>query len=147
MTCHKTKHIFVILISKIPNKTKIIGLICPAVFFTEIFVFRSSNFPFLGFVHFRQSSYKNKKYYVILVYILQSKMGKMEKNHTIKVTKIPKSKRRKYGTTKQQFTKTYIGLQNLQLDKFNLLSQFLSGIYTCIHIFIKSMYRVSHSVV
>ena len=107
MTCHKTKHIFVILISKIPNKTKIIGLICPAVFFTEIFVFRSSNFPFLGFVHFRQSSYKNTKILrnLCLHFAKQDGQdgqdGKKGENDTIKVTKIPKSKRRKYGTTKQ----------------------------------------------
>ena len=44
---------------------------------------------------------KIQKYYVIFVYILQGKMGKMEKhwneNHTTKVTKIPKTKSRKYG--------------------------------------------------
>ena len=41
------------------------------------------------------------KYYVTFEYILQDKMSKTEKNwkenHATKVTKIPKSKRRKYG--------------------------------------------------
>ena len=37
---------------------------------------------------------KIQKYYVILVYILQRKMGKAEKTEVIK---IPKTKRRKYG--------------------------------------------------
>ena len=41
------------------------------------------------------------KYYVIFVYILQGKMGKMDKNwkenHATKMTKIPKTKRRKCG--------------------------------------------------
>ena len=41
------------------------------------------------------------KYYVIFVYILQGKMGKTEnnrkENRTTNVTKIPKTKRRKYG--------------------------------------------------
>ena len=44
---------------------------------------------------------KIRKYYVIFVYILQGKMGKMEikqkENHATKVTKILKTKRRKYG--------------------------------------------------
>jgi hypothetical protein len=44
---------------------------------------------------------KLRKYYVIFVYILQGKMGKTRKNwkenHGTKVTKIPKTKRRKYG--------------------------------------------------
>ena len=77
MTCHKTKHIFVILISKIPSKTKIVGLIGPAVFFTEIFVLRSSHFLF--FVTSGDEVRKIHKYYVIFVYILQGKMGKTEK--------------------------------------------------------------------
>ena len=41
------------------------------------------------------------KEYVIFFYILQGKMDKAEKNrkenHTTKVTKIPKTKRQKYG--------------------------------------------------
>jgi hypothetical protein len=47
---------------------------------------------------------KLRKYYVIIVYILQGKMGKMRKNrkenHATKVTKIPKNQRRKYGMNK-----------------------------------------------
>ena len=45
-----------------------------------------------------------KIYYAIFVYILQGKMGKTEKNqkenHTTKVSKIPKTKRREYGMNK-----------------------------------------------
>ena len=40
---------------------------------------------------------KLQKYYAMFVYILQGKMGKTEKNHATNVTKIPKTKRRKYG--------------------------------------------------
>ena len=52
-------------------------------------------------VTFGDEAMKIRKYYVIFVYILQGKMGKTEKprkgNHTTKVTKIPKTKRQKYG--------------------------------------------------
>ena len=99
MTCHKTKNISVILISKISNKTKIIGLICPAVFFTEISVFRSSHFWFL--VTFEDEVTKIQKYYVKFDYILQ---GKWKENHATKATKIPKTKRRKYGMNKTLLT-------------------------------------------
>ena len=62
-------------------------------------MFRSSHFWFL--VTFGDKVTKIQKYYVIFAYILQGKMGMMEKNrkenHTTKVTKIPKTKRRKYG--------------------------------------------------
>ena len=61
-------------------------------------LFHSSHFSFL--VTFGNEVTKIRKYYVIFVYILQGKMGKTEKNwkenHTTKVTKIPKTKRRKY---------------------------------------------------
>ena len=60
---------------------------------------------FLVFGHFWQQSYKNRKYYVIVVYILQGKMGKTEKqkeNHTTKVNKIPKTKRQKYGMNQKK---------------------------------------------
>ena len=47
---------------------------------------------------------KIQKYYVIFVYILEGKMGKtgekQKENHATKVTKIPKTKRRKYGMNK-----------------------------------------------
>ena len=43
----------------------------------------------------------HRKYYIIFVYILQAKMDMMEKtpkeNHATKITKIPKTKRRKFG--------------------------------------------------
>ena len=62
-------------------------------------MFRSSHFWFL--VTFGDEVMKIRKYYVIFVYILKGKMGKTEKkwkeNHTTKVTKIAKTKRRKYG--------------------------------------------------
>ena len=48
---------------------------------------------------------KIQKSYIIFVYILQGKMGKTEKirkeNHETEVTKIPKTKRRKYGMKKK----------------------------------------------
>ena len=43
-----------------------------------LLMFRSSNFSFL--VTFGDKVTKIRKYYVIFVYILQGKMGKMEKN-------------------------------------------------------------------
>jgi len=46
---------------------------------------------------------KIRKHYVIFVYILQGKMEKKRKeNHVTKVTKIPKTKIRKYGMNKKQ---------------------------------------------
>ena len=61
-------------------------------------LFRSPIFRFLFLAT------KLRKYYVIFVYILQGKMGKMEKprkeNHATKVIKIPKTKRWKYGMNK-----------------------------------------------
>ena len=62
-------------------------------------MFRSSHFSFL--VTFGDKVTKIRKYYLIFVYILQGKMRKTEKiqkeNHATKVTKIPKTKRQKYG--------------------------------------------------
>ena len=57
-------------------------------------MFRSSHFSFL--VNFGDKVTKIWKQYVIFVYILQDKMDKTE-NHATEVTKIPKTKRRKYG--------------------------------------------------
>ena len=66
------------------------------------FVFRLSHiFRFLSLVTFDDEVTKMRKSKVILFYILQGKMGKTEKkrkeNHATKVTKIPKTKRPKYG--------------------------------------------------
>ena len=59
-------------------------------------MFRSSNFSFL--VTFGDEGTKVRKYYVIFVYILQGKTEKIWKEDpATKVTKIPKTKRRKYG--------------------------------------------------
>ena len=62
-------------------------------------MFHSSHFSFL--VTFGDGVTKIQKYYVLFVYILQGKMGNTEKNrkenHATIVTKIPKTKRRKYG--------------------------------------------------
>ena len=45
--------------------------------------------PFFVFGHFCRWCYENTKiYYVVFVYILQGKMGKTEKNHATKVTKM-----------------------------------------------------------
>ena len=58
-------------------------------------------FRFWFLVTFGNEFRKIRKYYVIFVYILQGKMSETEKNrkenHATKVTKIPKTKRRKYG--------------------------------------------------
>ena len=43
-------------------------------------MFRLSHFSFLVFGHFWQQTYKITKILVIFVYILQSKVGKTEKN-------------------------------------------------------------------
>ena len=57
-----------------------------------------SIFRFSISVSFGDEVMKIRKYYVIFVYILQGKMEKNGKdNHKTKVTKIPKSNRRKYG--------------------------------------------------
>ena len=65
-------------------------------------LFRSSHFSFL--VTFGDEVTKIWKYYLIFVYILQGKMGKMEKNwkenHATEVTEIPKDKNT--GWTKQK---------------------------------------------
>ena len=59
-------------------------------------MFRSSHFWFL--VTFGDEVMKIQKYYVLFVYILQGKTEKKQKeNHATKVTKIPKTKRQKYG--------------------------------------------------
>ena len=58
--------------------------------------------PFLvfGFVTFGDEVTRTQKFYIIFVYILQGKMGKMEKNrkvnHATKVTEIPKTNRQKH---------------------------------------------------
>ena len=58
-------------------------------------------FRFLFLVTFGNEVTKIRKYYVIFVYILQGKMEKNQKeNHATKVTKISKTKRRKYGMNK-----------------------------------------------
>ena len=58
-------------------------------------------FCFWFLVTFGDEVTKIQKYYVIFVYILQGKMGKKEKktkeNQATIVTKIPKTKRGKYG--------------------------------------------------
>ena len=65
-------------------------------------MFCSFHFGFL--VTFGDEVSKIRKYYVIFVYILQGKMGKIEikwkENHATKLTKIPKIKRQKYGMNK-----------------------------------------------
>ena len=51
---------------------------------------------------------KIQKYYVIFVYILQGKIGKTGKtwieNHATKLTKIPNTKRQKYGMNETYVT-------------------------------------------
>ena len=61
----------------------------------------SSHFWFLVFGHFWQRSYKNAKILCNLCLHLARQDGQERKNgkenHATKVTKIPKTKRRKYG--------------------------------------------------
>jgi hypothetical protein len=70
-------------------------------------MFCSSHFSFLVLVTFGDEVTKIRKYYVNFVSILQGEMGKAEKNwkenHATKVTKIPKTKRRKYGMNETYF--------------------------------------------
>ena len=68
-------------------------------------LFHSSHFSFLVSGHFWQrSNTKKQKYYGIFVDILQGKMEKAGKkwkeNHAMKVTKMPQTKRQKYGMNK-----------------------------------------------
>ena len=75
-----------------------------AVALTKISVFAHPIFCFWFLITFGDEVTKIQKYYLIFVYIWQGKMGKTEKewkeNHATKVTKIPKTKRRKYGMNK-----------------------------------------------
>ena len=58
-------------------------------------MFSLSHFLFFDFWSLMAT--KLWEYYVIFVYILQAKMEKRKENQTTKVTKIPKTKRQKYG--------------------------------------------------
>ena len=64
-------------------------------------MFRSSHFSFLVFGHFWQQSYENTKIFRNLRLHFARKDGqdrkKGKENQATKVTKIPKTKRRKYG--------------------------------------------------
>ena len=75
--------------------TKLLALFFKMCFFYVSFI------PFFVFGFWSLLATKLQKCYVIFVYILQGKMDKTEKNrkenHTTKETKIPKTKRRKYG--------------------------------------------------
>ena len=65
-------------------------------FQVRLLLFHLSHFWFL--VTYGHEVTKIWKYYVIFVYILPGKMEKKQKeNHASKVTKIPKTKRQKYG--------------------------------------------------
>ena len=84
-------------------------------FFILELMFCSSHFSFLVFGHFWWRSYKKIwKCSAIFVYILQGKIGKTEKrkkNHTTKVTKMPKTKRWKYGMNETQEFPNFVNLQ------------------------------------
>ena len=64
-------------------------------------MFHSSHFSFLGFGHFWGRSYGNTKILRNLCLHFARQDGqdrkKWRENHATKVTKIPKTKRRKYG--------------------------------------------------
>ena len=68
-------------------------------------------FRFWFLVTFGNEFTKIQKYYVIVVYILQGKMSKMEKtrkeNHPTKMTKLPKTNIRKYGMNETQMSVTF----------------------------------------
>ena len=82
-------------------------------------VFRSSHFSFLVFCHLWRRSYKNSKILRNLSLHFarqggQGKMGKTQKiwkeNHFTKVTKIPKTKERKYGMNKTMMNFIFLTL-------------------------------------
>ena len=64
-------------------------------------MFRTFHFSFLVFAHFWQRSYENRKILHILCLHFARQDGedgkKWKGNHATKVTKIPKTKRQKYG--------------------------------------------------
>ena len=61
-------------------------------------MFRSSHFSFLVFGHFWQRSYDNKK--ILCNLCLHFARQEWKENHATKVTKIPKTQRRKYRMNK-----------------------------------------------
>ena len=67
-------------------------------------MFRSSHFSFLVFGHFWQRSYKKTKILCNLCLHFARRVGqdgkKQKEDQATKVTKIPKTKRRKYGMNK-----------------------------------------------
>ena len=67
----------------------------------EILMFLSSHFSFLVFSHFWRQSYENTKILCNLCLHFARQEGqegkKWTKNYTTKGTKIPKTKRQKYG--------------------------------------------------
>ena len=72
-------------------------------------MFRSSHFSFLVFVHFWQRSCENTKILRNLCLHFARQYGQDRKNwkenHATKVTKIPKTKGRKYGMNKTDVSK------------------------------------------
>ena len=53
----------------------------------------------------------------MFVYILQGKMGNQKENHSTKVTKIPKTKRQKYGMNETTIFKMYFKGQSNNTPK------------------------------
>ena len=78
------------------------------------FIFRSSHFLFLVFCHFWQQSYENTKILRNLCLHFARQDGQdgknREENHATKVTKIPKTKRRKYGMNETYLMKLHLNL-------------------------------------
>ena len=74
-------------------------------------MFRSSHFSLLVFGHFWRRSYENTKILrnLCLHFARQNGQGgkTQGKNHATKVTKIPKTKRRKYGMNKTRVAERY----------------------------------------
>ena len=74
-------------------------------------MFRSFQFSFLVFVHFWRQSYENTKILRNLCLRFARQDGqdrkKWKENHATKVTKIPKTKRRKYGMNETQIKRVF----------------------------------------
>ena len=89
-------------------------------------MFRSFHFSFLVFGHFWRQSFENTKILRNLCLHFARQDGqdrkKWKENHATKVTKIPKTKRRKYGMNK---TQVYRQIQDLPYQQAAQIRQTL----------------------
>ena len=106
---------------------------------TITFLFHSSHFSFLAFGHFWRQSYKNTKILNNLCSHFtrqDGKDGKKMERKSHKVTKIPKTKRRKYGMNETFISrKTYVSvfllIQKSRIHYLTDLFSFLILITAC----------------